>query len=600
MRRLFILAASLILPLFAGAGLLAALNSRNSSPAYYVDYDKGDDANSGRSRDSAWKHAPGDARAQGRAAKTTLQPGDQIIFAAGVRYRSSITPRANGKTSEPIVFSGEAGRPAVVDGSDPAAEVRRCRSRSECGNAEQWQRLSRITFRQPLGENAALFTNQGPLYPAQWPNPADFFYRDEEENFFTADGSRLSEGVAELPNAAAEAISGAGNVTLALWVKPNRVVYRPVTRLEGNHARFDPAKLQFYTDRPSRLALRGHPNLIDQPKEFAILPDGRTAVAWLPAGATGISAASGREGFDLSGSSNIVIRNLTFENMADDGHRVRSGIAIGSRDLGASGIRIEKNRFANMVMPLGQGVIDLMNARDVAIDANAIDGISLGSGIRISGQSGNIRVTNNALSKIGRTGIMLMGTDGAVVTGNVIEDVRGVHGNGFSAYSNSRNIEFAFNTVTNAKQAATLRASENIRIANNFLSGTSGAIGVLVSWGNNRNLTVSRNIIFGGRNALRLSSHDVGVEISANIIDGWVTTGGTSNGWEVHGNAFTRLSHQQKRQVDGGWQAESLRAVVASLGRGRPPAAICDVVNRPGAVAKDRRGGRIGARLACE
>jgi len=63
---------------------------------YYVDYDGGNDLNSGTSQDAAWKHCPGDLNATNISASTILSAGDIIYFKKGVTYRGQITVTRNG------------------------------------------------------------------------------------------------------------------------------------------------------------------------------------------------------------------------------------------------------------------------------------------------------------------------------------------------------------------------------------------------------------------------------------------------------------------------------------------------------------------------
>jgi len=56
-------------------------------PGYYVDFETGDDSNSGTSRETPWKHSPGMAPFAG---SYTPAPGDRIIFKGGVVWTNQI------------------------------------------------------------------------------------------------------------------------------------------------------------------------------------------------------------------------------------------------------------------------------------------------------------------------------------------------------------------------------------------------------------------------------------------------------------------------------------------------------------------------------
>ena len=105
---------------------------------YFVDFDNGNDANSGTSPGSPWKHAPGDDNATG-AANIILQPGDTVVFKGGVVYsgtstqrgdRRVVAPNNSGTSVSPItLISGHmlsspwgTGR-AVIDGGGPGIDA---------------------------------------------------------------------------------------------------------------------------------------------------------------------------------------------------------------------------------------------------------------------------------------------------------------------------------------------------------------------------------------------------------------------------------------------------------------------------------------------
>jgi len=74
---------------------------------YYVNFQSGSDQAAGTSPSAPWAHAPGDPRASGVAASTTLHPGDTVLFKGGVVYGGTI----------PVPWSGLPGRPITYDGN---------------------------------------------------------------------------------------------------------------------------------------------------------------------------------------------------------------------------------------------------------------------------------------------------------------------------------------------------------------------------------------------------------------------------------------------------------------------------------------------------
>jgi hypothetical protein len=102
-------------------GPLATLPVRE--PTYFVDFMAGSDMGDGKSQSTAWMHAPGDTNATGKAASTTLIPGDVVLFKGGVPYYGSVTVVASGTSSSPIVLEGGAQQgwgsgKGIIDGQE--------------------------------------------------------------------------------------------------------------------------------------------------------------------------------------------------------------------------------------------------------------------------------------------------------------------------------------------------------------------------------------------------------------------------------------------------------------------------------------------------
>lgn len=85
----------------------------------YIDYESGDDARSGQSPDTAWKHHPWDDRATGKAAAD--RGTHTYVFKRGVVYRGSLKADESGQPGNPIrlTSSPDWGRgEAVICGSE--------------------------------------------------------------------------------------------------------------------------------------------------------------------------------------------------------------------------------------------------------------------------------------------------------------------------------------------------------------------------------------------------------------------------------------------------------------------------------------------------
>lgn len=572
-----------------------------NSTTYYVNFDRGNDELDGRSAATAWKHAPGDRNASGRAAASVLGPGTTLLFASGVRYRGEIVLNGSGSPEAPVVLTSEGASPAIIDGSDRALEVRPCRSPQDCGGSTEWSKLHLVKFREQQPEGAALFTDAGGLFPAQSPNTEDIFYSDNVREYYEVKPESLVSGSIRLPPELAQKVSAIGERRLALWVYGNVVRSREITQLDGDVARFDPSGLKFYQDRPGRFAVVGHPALVDRPGEYAFLEDRRAAVVFIPPGATTVSAASGRGGINLNGASNVAIRKLSFEAMADNGQSLKTGIAIAGQGEGSAGIRIEENVFQYFWMPLGQGVITLRSVSGLVISRNVIRGVSLGSGMRI-GRSQDVQVLGNEISGINRTGIMLMGVKSALVAKNVISDARGVHGNGMSVYLGNKDIRILANTISDAARPMTFHGDgkaesvNNILIANNLFVGAPSSSSALTSWGKGtRKVTISGNLLVGGKFGLRLSDEDDDVVVGGNVLNGIAGPKQYPANWRVGEN------RQVQFKFEGGRDGRLQKSIAAALAGGRAEVdSLCSLFEGLPTEGTDEFGRSIGAKLTCD
>ncbi|ODT87853.1 right-handed parallel beta-helix repeat-containing protein [Phenylobacterium sp. SCN 70-31] len=605
-RATVMLASGLAIAVVVAIAATTGLWGRAEASTFHIDFDKGRDEHDGLTPATAWKHAPGDPNASGQPARTRLRPGDTVLFSADVRYRGSIVVKDSGRPGQPITFRGATPRSAVIDGSE-LVEAAPCRNAEECGSATNWRSLVRVTMNKPTDETLALFGSQGPLRPAQEPDPSEDFYRNETDDLLPADGKAMSEGRVELPAEVAAGLKD-GRARLALWVKPNRVVYRPIIRLEGATAHFDPQGLQFYTDRPTKAGVIDHSSLLDSPGEYALIADGQTAVILPQTANETVAVGTGRGGFRIDGASHIVIRDLAFENMSDAGRLAPSGVAIFTAKGASSDITIQNNVFRNFVMTRGQGPVIQREVTGLSIVSNTFDTIVLGSGMRLTGT--DIRISDNDFRRLGRTGIMLIGTSKVTVEGNRMDDIRGVHGNGISVYLDNRDIRIIRNTILNAKQPATFHGDRgersepnSILFANNLFIATPDALGALISWGaKTRGVTIRNNVLLGGRSGLRLNGGDSDVVITDNVASGIVVSKGERRNWQEAGNVWTERTFQQKRETSRqnspGWAA----GISEALSSGRLPDGLCEVVTRhslPGSSTPSDAHGAIGADLRC-
>ena len=161
MRKSFLIAALLL-----GSPVWAA--------TYYVDFDKGDDAQPGTTQATAWKHAPGDANAANSARSAALAPGDMVLFKGGVMYRGSVEIPASGKEGSPITYKGDGwgdGK-AVLDTSIVfGAKWTRCASADELRGNANFDKIYYTDAPKGYDFRTGTYENGEFLYPCQDPTP---------------------------------------------------------------------------------------------------------------------------------------------------------------------------------------------------------------------------------------------------------------------------------------------------------------------------------------------------------------------------------------------------------------------------------------------
>lgn len=71
----------------------------------YIDFEKGNDNNSGKNKNSAWKHHPWDLNSSGKSKES--KGADTYIFKNGSIYRGTITIKRSGEPDNPIRFTSD-------------------------------------------------------------------------------------------------------------------------------------------------------------------------------------------------------------------------------------------------------------------------------------------------------------------------------------------------------------------------------------------------------------------------------------------------------------------------------------------------------------
>jgi hypothetical protein len=98
-------------------------NTQAIGAKYYIDFLNGDNSNSGLDTNAAWKHCPGDNKADANPSKTTLRFGDTLVFKGGSQYIGGIIIKWSGVADHPIVYDGNSSGTwgkgsAIIDGNN--------------------------------------------------------------------------------------------------------------------------------------------------------------------------------------------------------------------------------------------------------------------------------------------------------------------------------------------------------------------------------------------------------------------------------------------------------------------------------------------------
>ena len=534
------------LTLVTGALLLLGGCSASAAHDYYVDPVTGSDSAAGTSATAAWRHAPGDPAATAKAAATVLNPGDSVRFKGGAPYRGAVVVNGDGAAGKPISFTSYGSGNAVIDGADPVVSATPCKSQAECGGAADWRELTLVAFALPPTAFVKLYDNHGPLVEAQLPAPRDPFFADSIDGYAVsplADKAIIESGRLPAPELAGR-LGGIPGGTLSIWVAGNQVVRRVVTGIDGDTLLFDPDGIILYDNRPGRYALMGVAAAISAPGQYAVIAPGRAVLRPRPGGGA-LLIGNGRGGLDLGGRGWITVTKLTFTRQTAAAGAQRQGLPIDHSGKASTGIVITSNRFENSALWNGQGVITLRNLDGATVADNVIDTIERGSGLRVGGKVSRLTVSGNTITRVGRTGIAFLGVSDSSITGNVIDGLLGIHGNGISLYLTNRRITVADNRVTGTTRPMTFHGDKNqtapgdhdFVIERNIFIATDTAQAALTSWGAaTRGVTIRNNVLVAPKAGLLLNGSDSGLIVEGNAASGIIYNKGEGSGWKVGTN----------------------------------------------------------------
>lgn len=567
-----------------GLMVWVSLSGVAEAKTYYVDYAAGDDSKAGTAEGSAWKHAPGDPQATGRAASASLEPGDVVQFRGGVVYRGGIKIPASGKPGSHLVYRGTGwgeGR-AILDGSEPVTGWRKCASAAEASGNPQFANLyyTEVEVDSPYLMNLHEAAPDGKaddfLWIAQDPNPKDPFFHDRTDSFYPVKRDNLTTTTVTAPEAFTATDAGAyEGASVLLWLNPNWTKRFDIESYDPSAKRItfaDVGASGLYADgRDQFFAIYNSALAIDQPGEHSISPPGangkRRILLWprSPENPEGrITRSVLYRGFDLGKESHIHIEGFEIRKFAGADDQGGCGIATASRGVGSKGGYLLKDNLIahNLSGAKGYGGIYLDDTVDAVVEGNHVRWNKDHRAIFVTSGE-NIIIRGNRVEYPGRTAVVMYGGKNSQILDNRISHVYATHANALTLYIACENILVARNVITDASNPITFQDSAPLYFINNFTDG-SGKYKNVNEWGNTKRGPWSTGrIVFLNNTFVRAeaaSSLSLGKDsekeyvVINNILDGLGTNDrkeGESNVLRQH-NLYTALNNFQAERY--GWK----------------------------------------------
>lgn len=549
---------------------------------YFVDFDAGDDAALGTSVTSAWKHAPGDPVASGRVAKE-LRPGDKILFKGGVVYRGSILAPSSGGASAPIVYDGNTegkygAGPATLDGGEAVMGWKKCTSAQDAGGSASWNQIYRVDVPSdvlvfPFSVN--LFEGEVPGILARSPNILDAYAVPDMEDYYVTDrpsdvgptSTDVRSRHGALPAGFAE------SAWVSIWIERNLVAYKKVAAVQGTTISYDAVKPH---RNDGKYALWNHPSLIDQPGEYAVVPNGDKAILlyWPRKGEPmGVSRSVRRNGFDFGKHSHIEVRNFMVRRYTGDMDD-RGG--AGTIAEGAEGARLEGLVVENCVVTQNQSLkknaaISFTKCSKIRVAGNTVVENIGNPGIGVFGSDHAI-IERNYLRRNGGTGVRCFTITDSRISENAVFEHTGTHANGITVYVGSKNVLVEKNNVRHGLFPCTVQASSGIQIRQNIFDARKLGSTALALYSSPKgqpapsDITVENNSLIAPEGeGLRVDVGIPGLKVFNNIIDGGPAPDKIK--MQKRGNFYTRDAIMQKGEAGAGFP-DSYRGVYADGAKG--------------------------------
>jgi hypothetical protein len=517
---------------------------------YYVDFDKGDDAQPGTTQATAWKHAPGDSNAADKSRSAALAPGDVVLFKGGVIYRGSVEIPASGKEGNPITYKGDgwkgdgwgAGK-AILDTSISfGAKWTRCASADELRGNRNFDKVYYTDAPRGYDFRTGTYENGDFLYPCQDPTPSDQFHYDRIDQLRVLpyrDPAVLQteSSVMDARNFTQTDPAYYDGAYAIVWQVPNETVIHKITGFDPathtiRHEKVGDAGI--YTDRDSYYAIMNHPAALSGPGQYYYDEKTGRLYVWPRKGASPAeneyTISAGGAGFTAIDKHDLVIEGFVVQKFV-------FGIRAIQYDDGAYNVEIRDNDVRNLKSNDWYAI--QAGGANMKVINNRITDCQRAVGILAGGK--DIVVQGNFLQRTSRQGVWFMGVEHSEIVGNTVMDISGTHSNGISIYLFSKDILVAGNKVLKTGSAFTYHGNgdktpkaEGLTVYDNLFDGATNC------WGENmHDVTLVNNTFLGVANVGRFLGKQVFVN---NIVNG----GGA--GTVCSHNIYTALMWNQDSQ----------------------------------------------------
>ncbi|MCS7181270.1 MAG: right-handed parallel beta-helix repeat-containing protein [bacterium] len=499
------------------------------STIYYIDFEKGDDKNSGITSDEPWKHCPFDKNATDKARSTKIKAGDILLFKGGVVYYGCIEIDGRfiyGEENKPIILKGDGwgdGK-AIIDGSELIeGEWKKCTSPDEVKGNPNWEKIYCIQLKKSYSFTQGFYEDDDFLWYSQEPNPSDPFFYDRIDNFrvIPKGDSNIKQTRTSITDpryfTQKDPDFWKGSY-VALWRVPNVTVIKKITGYDPQTSTIfhEDAGGDLYADRNSYYSIINHVSLIDKPGEFALDEEKKVLYIWPKDDDIKKHKYKIRVenvGIKADGVKNIVIEGFIIQNftMGIRLYRSSDNMPVPENFI------IRNNEVRNLKADEWYSIH--IGGKNGIVENNKVINSLRGVGILAGGE--NIIVRKNYVKRTSRQGIWFMGAKDSIIENNFVESCKGTHANGISVYSNSENITVRNNLVIDSNIPFTMEQSKDLKIYNNIFDGEKKVGYVIAGWfGLKGTIYILNNNISGSTSGYLHISGDCKIIFKNNITDG--------------------------------------------------------------------------------